>query len=290
MIQRVFIPGSEWLYFKLYSGYKSADTLLCRYLWPLLQGIQEQRLTDKFFFIRYADPDPHIRLRLHVGDPKHYSKIFAIIYRELSPAINNGLVIKLMCDTYCRELERYGESAMELTETLFSIDSRYVLALLVKLYENGNSEQLRWMLSLRLLEGLLVAAGYGLDEKCTLLNRVSSAFRSEFGCHVQPYSKQLNDKYRSSRLLVAQALSSDGFPPFDRLFREREAAFGAVFRQMSSLSLEVPLRQLMGSYLHMTMNRWFRSKNRVYEMVIYHMLDKHYSSEKARLSFSSVAR
>lgn len=36
--------------------------------------------------------------------------------------------------------------------------------------------------------------------------------------------------------------------------------------------LQIPIRILLKSLIHMTMNRWFKSKNRLHEMAIYDLL------------------
>ncbi len=76
MIRRKFIPGSRWLYFKIYTGIKTADEVATRTLLPLLRELYEAKLIDDWFFIRYTDPDFHLRLRLLVARPEHYAAIF----------------------------------------------------------------------------------------------------------------------------------------------------------------------------------------------------------------------
>lgn len=66
MIQRKFIPGSQWLYFKIYTGVKTADEVLAHTIRPFLRELYAERWIDGSFFIRYNDPDFHIRLRLHI--------------------------------------------------------------------------------------------------------------------------------------------------------------------------------------------------------------------------------
>jgi thiopeptide-type bacteriocin biosynthesis protein len=46
--------------------------------------------------------------------------------------------------------------------------------------------------------------------------------------------------------------------------------------------LQVPLNALLTSMIHMTMNRWFRNKNRLHELVIYDFLSRYYTSEIAK--------
>jgi len=52
--KRTFIIGDEWLYFKVYTGYKTADTLLTDTVFPLSQYLLKEKLIDHWFFIRYA--------------------------------------------------------------------------------------------------------------------------------------------------------------------------------------------------------------------------------------------
>jgi hypothetical protein len=57
-------PGSEWLYIKLFTGPATADQVLRRIAsvltWALTAGGD-----DQWFFLRYGDPDWHLRLRIH---------------------------------------------------------------------------------------------------------------------------------------------------------------------------------------------------------------------------------
>ena len=56
MIPRTFIPGSDYVYFKIYSGTKSADEILSRVVGPLTTMLIDAGAISKYFFIRYSDP------------------------------------------------------------------------------------------------------------------------------------------------------------------------------------------------------------------------------------------
>jgi thiopeptide-type bacteriocin biosynthesis protein len=58
-----------------------------------------------------------------------------------------------------------------------------------------------------------------------------------------------------------------------------------LLERESKQLLEVPLEKLLVSYIHMMINRLFRSKQRLYEMVIYDMLEKYYTSMIAKLKY-----
>ena len=76
----------------------------------------------------------------------------------LRPLLAEGLVSSVVCDTYARELERYGEHTMEAVERYFHLDSRSVLELLHLLSAEppADPEQLRWRMALRLVDGRYV--------------------------------------------------------------------------------------------------------------------------------------
>lgn len=40
-VKRTFMPGSEWLYFKYYTGEKIADYILVEILYPILKQLKK---------------------------------------------------------------------------------------------------------------------------------------------------------------------------------------------------------------------------------------------------------
>src|SRR5207253_1369387 len=62
-VRRTFTPGSDWLYAKLYTGSATADSLLLDVVAPLARELLAADAVDSWFFIRYADPDWHLRVR-----------------------------------------------------------------------------------------------------------------------------------------------------------------------------------------------------------------------------------
>lgn len=65
-VRRKFIPGSEWLYLKIYTPAIHAGKLLLK-LYPLLNRTYSKGCIQKWFFIRYHDHAPHIRLRIQLN-------------------------------------------------------------------------------------------------------------------------------------------------------------------------------------------------------------------------------
>ena len=62
-IRRTFVPGDEWLFFKVYCGVKTCDELLVKKILSLAHRLMKEKIIVRWFFIRYSDPDYHLRVR-----------------------------------------------------------------------------------------------------------------------------------------------------------------------------------------------------------------------------------
>lgn len=119
MVQRLFIPGSEWVYVKIYTGAKTADKLLSHSLFLFIKELKRNKLIKKWFFIRYVDEDFHLRLRLLAEKEDCVGIILSLFANRFSNLIEDGVIWKIQLDTYNRELERYGNSLIEISESFF---------------------------------------------------------------------------------------------------------------------------------------------------------------------------
>ncbi|HXP49305.1 MAG TPA: lantibiotic dehydratase, partial [Bacteroidia bacterium] len=168
-VQRDFYLGSEWLYYKIYSGVKTADKLLAEVIKPLTEEITSKELADRFFFLRYNDPETHIRLRFHVKDISNLGAIISLVHQYLEPCINTGMIHKVQTDMYKRELERYGDNSIDLTEDFFHIDSVTVINLLNSVDSDETGNRILWQFALLSIDELLDAFHYSLAGKLHLL-------------------------------------------------------------------------------------------------------------------------
>lgn len=196
-LRRNFSIGSEWLYYKIYTGHKTADLILTEFIKPLTEELIEQGIIDKWFYIRYADPKYHLRVRFLCADEVNIGKVISILHEPLNGYMQQDLIWKIQLDTYQREVERYGPKTMELSETLFHYDSNSIVQFL-DLIEGDEGEQLRWLYGLRAIDNLLDSFDYSLEDKLGLMDNLKTAFGREFGM-ARPLKKQLDDKYRKER-------------------------------------------------------------------------------------------
>ena len=285
---RSFPPGSEWVYYKVYGGVSGADRILEEAVAPLVQQFQEEQAIRQWFFIRYADPNPHFRLRFCLSDVAHLGTVMEHVREALSPYEAAGVLAKVQLDTYHRELERYGGEAVAEAETLFHHDSEATLQFL-SLTEGDAREDLRWRWGLCSINALLNDFNLSTPEKLHLLQSMKESFAREFKMD-KPLKLQIDKKYRTHRTAIAELLTLDD--PADERYplvailqqrSTRHAPAVAALRQADEQGrLPLALTDLLRSYVHMLVNRLMPSQARFHELVMYDFLYREYRSVVAR--------
>jgi len=285
---RAFIPGSKWMYLKLYAGTKTVDNILIKSVAPILKNLQKKHYLEKWFFIRYSDPDFHLRIRLLVHDARCTGEIISLFYQKLRLWNDDSLLWKVQLDTYNRELERYGKHLIEEAESVFYADSECILSIIENL--NGN-ENYRWMIALKLIDELLSDFGFSIEEKQKQMEEMSKAYKIEFGFN-EFNSKQFNTKFRDHKKTIESVLNNslneEAFTSLSQPIQKRTKQLMPVVEQIRrKATKEYSVNELLKSYLHMMLNRLFRSKNRMHELILYDFMYRYYTSEIAKLKYNS---
>jgi len=279
-----FAIGSEWVYFKIYCGVKSADLILLNGIKSAMEEMRAKRLIKIFFFIRYLDPEFHLRIRFQLTKVSCLGEAIQVFKKHITLYEEHGYINKLQMDTYERELTRYGKQTMELSEQLFDVDSVSILDLLAK-SEGDQREELRWLWGMRSIDQLLSDFGLGMPEKMLLIDGLKTAFHKEFDTD-KLVRDDLNDKYRKYRKSFEQILTganTDNELPetLDQIIVERSIAISniaASIREKGRENADQLFMHLLPSYLHMHINRLVIAKFRFHELVIYDFLFSYYRS------------
>jgi thiopeptide-type bacteriocin biosynthesis protein len=287
--RRSFAPGSEWLYVKFYSGQATADQLLRDAIRPVADEVSRSGLVDGWYFIRYGDPDWHVRVRLH-GDPvRLQAEVLPLMEAAAAPFLADGRIWRLQLDTYEREVERYGgDEGILLAEQLFHADSLAVLELLS--VANDARAEVRWHMAVAGIDRLLVDLGLDVNDRFAVMKVVAPAFAREFRVDAA-LRKQISDKYRDERRELESLLEGTGnsttlASSIAPILSRRSARLQPVAKALKALEqsgrLERPLADLAASFVHMHVNRLFPSAHRAQELVLYDFLRRNYESRLAR--------
>ncbi|MDQ1293729.1 MAG: lantibiotic biosynthesis protein [Actinomycetota bacterium] len=174
-------PGGEWLYAKLYVEPGQQDSLLTDQIADICRAACTAGRTDRWFFIRYQDPDAHLRLRLH-GDPRVlYGDVLPLLTDMVSQQRARRTVREMTLAPYDPEIERYGGAeVMESAERVFQTDSEVVLRVLEATRQGASDLTLVEAAAVGVVR-LLTAFG-GADQAGAWLMRTGTVqeYRDEF--------------------------------------------------------------------------------------------------------------
>ncbi len=286
MTARTFPPGSEWLYLKVYGGSETIDALLRYEIGPLCQDIVATGRASKWFFLRYGDPDWHLRVRLNLTSLSAFGPCVAELYKVFNPYLQRQQIHRVVLDTYQREIERYGMEGIHLAERVFHHDSECVLRL-CRAIENGGNE--RWIVGCLGVDRLLTDFGYSPASKLGFMKRLSQSFADEFSLG-KAGDIMLGKKYREHGRMLKSMLAGviPGNVPQEVLHAldARSAEFTRLFLTLQGAKLGTEswptLDSLVGSYIHVFTNRLFKTSGRKFETVVYDLLHRSYESNEAR--------
>lgn len=288
-IQRIFPLGSEWIYFKIYCGIMTTDRLLSEQFTEVINNLLKVGAIKKWFFIRYFDSDFHIRIRIEVTNKTYISDVLSLMHDNFAPLLKENIITKIQTDTYIRELERYGEDTISHAETLFFYDSEFILSSL-KMLGSEKGLEIRWKVAIRAVDEFLDNFSLSAIEKYNLISSLSEQFFKEHGGDKQ-LKVILDNKFRKLRINVEEVLDRNNdsvreYFSIIKLLDIRGKKVSAIAEELIVLRnnnrLELPLENLLASYLHMNLDRIFMGRNRTNEMVVYNLLAKYYKSTVAK--------
>jgi thiopeptide-type bacteriocin biosynthesis protein len=292
LVRRRFPPGSEWLYAKLYTGTGTADQVLSHLVGPLVRSCLASGAADAWFFIRYGDPDWHLRLRFHGEPGRLHAEVLPRLQAAAAPLLETGQLWRMQLDTYEREVERYGgDRGVELAEQVFAADSEAVLTIMGPLSGDAGLD-LRWRLAMRGMDLLFDDLGLTLEEKRSVARWARESYGREFGIDGN-FRGRVSRRYRAERARL-EALLDPGQAPSAPLaagleaLRRRSLRLAPVAVELRQLGqagrLSALLADIAMSYAHMHVNRLLRSAQRAQELVLYELLDRAYSAQAGRRS------
>ena len=295
---RRYPPGSEWVFAKAYTGVSTVDQLLLSSVKQLVSEAITTGLADRWFFVRYADPEWHLRLRIHGETRRLNEKLLPRVLEMLEAETTSGRCWRVGLETYEPEEERYGgREGLAVAETLFHHDSEACLELLSLAKDGGNSAT-RWRIGVCSVDRLLRDMGLCLGERRDLMRRLRRSFGDEQGVG-GPARRGIGEKFRQEREALWSLLS--GECPVESPLKEAMVVLRERSRRNADAQkrlwaarregrLHVPLDEFASSIVHMHVNRLLRSGHRRQEAVLYDLLARLYDSQVARGEDDSRSR
>ena len=275
-----FSVGSQWLSVKFYSSAVGLESLLVELIFPLCTELQNDGTIHKWFYLRYQDPDQHIRLRLNGVKEDFWPAALQNIQWRLQGLLNSGVVFRMQIDDYQREVQRYAGLGMETAESIFYHDSIAAAQLLTLWHSNEGSESSRWLAALLGADLLMDDLGLTLYEKLDMAKAHYLQLLELFGDD-KTLLITLNDKYRkqSQQILSFMNLKNHSEnEPVILIFENRSLAVRSLVSGNGQTASLAERAGAMASVIHMFLNRILLSRPLEQELVVQYYLYKFYKS------------
>ncbi len=248
---RLRLPGSEWLFLKLYAPRVFEDELIAGPLRTFSEFATGAGLTDGWFFLRYADPDPHLRVRFHGEPATLLGPLMEQICSWAGDLVADGLCTAFGFDTYEREVERYGgDEGMCAAEAVFTADSPAVAGML-HLSRQGTLSADTVTLAVLSVDDLLAALG------------LDGASRTDFYGHTAEQTPEGGREYRARQHELRDLMGrpealaeTSGGGELRHLLAARRAALASAAAWLAPCRPdEASLAPVCRSYVHLHANR-----------------------------------
>lgn len=262
-IKRTFFPGDEWLSLKLYGNSRRTEELIGFHLMPFCQTLIEEGEIDKFFFLRYRDPEEHIRLRLKGKKETMQQMVLGKVNFWFKELIVDGILNNAIIDTYKREVERYGGlELIELAEDVFYTDSIFTCNIL---------NIMRNRKSILPIEIYIVASIINMLEELRIDYQIQKEiFLASFDKSIH---REVFQKYRKDLLNICNSYDEwSGFKEMEygyeiyNLFDLRKNSLNSFGDKMIELDNENRLwnekKSILFSIIHMHCNRILGSRQK----------------------------
>jgi thiopeptide-type bacteriocin biosynthesis protein len=267
-IPRQFVPGSEWLYLKIFVKPDLSNSILLQ-LYKLLDKSDVRNLVKQWFYVRYLEGGYHIRFRIQLRYVADFQKLLIMIQQLMHPYVESGEISKIQIDTYVREIERYEPNGILLAERLFAFDSIYCCKSCQ--ITEGSPVEHSDLLAFWLMTKYIGILDPSKVVQLIFAEKCFEAFSNEFDCkalkiHVdklyRTYSKPLSDiKDEYSKLIT---LFTD---QLNQIVDPKSAPVAESF---------------LASIIHMFVNRYYIVNQRLHECLLYGLVIKALKAEIAR--------
>jgi len=265
---RLRVPGSDWLYLKLYGPTTSDDDVIAGPLRSFGEFAIGADLCDGWFFLRYADPDPHLRIRFHGSPEKLLGPLLEHACGWAADLVRSGDRSRFGFDTYEREVERFGGAmgGIDASEQVFMADSP-ASAALVELLGSGTLPFDQIALGVLSADDLLAGLGLAAGERLSVYRSMVSASL--------PGGAEYRRRKADLRHLLEPSIGTSVPAAVNAVLAHRRHRLDPAVRRLISLEhggcLERSLQQMSPSFVHLHLNRLVGT-DRVTENLIVELL------------------
>ncbi len=262
--------AKQWLYFKIYCHPISANNILSNYIHPLIAKYDKAGKIIEWFWVRYNDPDHHIRLRLKPAS-EMTGFLFEVFSKKLQQLTDNGVVQYFKTDTYLQELDRYPAALINTIEAVFKYSSYDVFCFIKKMQGKNLTDDDLLIEAVTALKQILLLFNFEDNQKNTFCKIRFEAFYKEFG-HPKALKPELEILTKKLNTTIEDKNSSRFHSKYQQ---QLKAAIKTLYTGIGKKQ-HFTIEKLAADIIHMHFNRLFTHQQRYFEMVTYFITYRHY--------------
>jgi lantibiotic biosynthesis protein len=287
-VRRSSCIGDSMLYWRIDANSVAADYVVDR-LGRLADRLVEEGRVEWWFFVRYRDPNHHVRFRIRVASGTLPSEVLSLTSAEIDQLRADGLCGTVSLETYVPETLRYGgDSGLSTSELIFWRDSASIRRLLVA-GGLGTSTDSRWLLGVSLLERWLDYFTVPVEFRSDRLYELA-------GIHsgtpdARRLERRANALFREHHRRIEDAVAGRvgglSTESLQEVFLERDRELlPLVVRMLNGVEQKSNRARLLGSFSHMCLNRLLRSSHAEQEPLLCLLLRRHHMAGMNRRPFA----
>ena len=277
---------NTWVSCYIYTDVELND-VINKLVRSIVEELKERKEIESFFFIRYWEDGPHLRLRLKSNEDTSIYSIRSCIQDRVSDYFrSNKNTYRLEFNKYIRETDRYGgDDSMLLSENQFQQSSEYLLStlstnenwsysigigealklhlILISSFFNGDKDEVLDFLNFY-INNWLPHSVKKVDDQVTkteidkLFNFYEKSYNKQKETLKQIVDILLNDKYKDPDLIKWRAYSENLRADVFKLIEKDMMHKPSWINYGSSSSITIKNQILwpwLDSLIHMTNNR-----------------------------------
>ena len=239
----------NWIYLKIYITSSLQTKCLLLFFETFYPKLIKGKLVYNFFFIRYRDPNDHLRIRIN---SRNFLEVLPIIQQFINELKNKNYLTAYTLEQYVPEIYRYGGiNCIESAERFFQQDSICALSLLQ--YINLKKSKFS-------LKQIFIISSANIMNSAGLSAEMQNNYLSQYR-----FNTKKSDEYKIEfeplkNIITSQnyELNTEELIMLQMIFDERREALEKYWEKVLEYNSNANTRlNVMLSILHMHFNRLF---------------------------------
>lgn len=277
-IEHTFGIGSKYIYIKIYCNKTFSSKLLIDLFAPICETLIEKRFIVSFFFLRYFDPNYHLRLRMLCNNEADIWGVWELLFDAVNKSKIRSYIYDIRSESYVKELQRYKFECHSFVENIFYNDSIFSLSIIRATCKINQDKifQIAVYSTMRYVDELFLTT----TERAKFVTDCFERFKYEFNKSddktIKSALARFYQKYKQEIFYGLQDTNSLRELGIGDCLDQLHVANSQSYYYISSMLFAEEKFDLVASIIHMHLNRLFVDRPRENEYLVYLFLDRYF--------------